>query len=73
MFLSKSRKIHIKAREKGDHLGFLNIHSVAKYQNIEGGEGLFGKIKKFRKKSSQCRKKNRKAGPSSVIQYCMIR
>ena len=57
MFLSKSRKIHIKAREKGDHLGFLNIHSVAKYQSIEGGEGFFGDIKKISKKKLTVPKK----------------
>ena len=35
--VSQCRKI-----ERGDPLGFLNIHSVAKHQKIEGGP--FGKI-----------------------------
>ena len=34
----------------GDPVGFINIHCVAKYQNIEGGP--FGAIKKLSKKIS---------------------
>ena len=37
--------------ERGDPLGFLNTHSVVKYQKIEG-ENFY-----FRKEISQCRKK----------------
>ena len=36
--------------ERGDPLGFSNIHYVPKYQKIEGGP--FGTIKKFSKKVS---------------------
>ena len=37
--------------ERGDPLGFFNIHSVAKHQKIERGKNFY-----FRKKISQCRK-----------------
>ena len=43
-----------KKTERGDPLGFSNIHSVAKHQKKAGGT-LWGK--KFRKNFSQCRKK----------------
>ena len=48
-----------KKTERGDPLGFSNIHSVAKHQKkLQGGP--FGE-KKFRKKNvSQCRKKLKK-------------
>ena len=42
-----------KKTEKGDSLGFFNIHSVAKHQKIEGD--LLEKV--FLKKVSQCGKK----------------
>ena len=42
-----------KKTERGDPLGFFNIHSVGKYQQIEGGP--FGEIF-FSKKVSQSRK-----------------
>ena len=42
-----------KKTERGDPLGFFNIHSVGKYQKIEGGP--FGEIF-FPKKVSQNRK-----------------
>ena len=39
-------------RERGDPLRFFNIHSVAKFQEIEGG--LFGVFnKKFSKKNKK--------------------
>ena len=44
-----------KKTERGDPLGFFNIHSVAKHQKNAGGtlwENFF-----FEKKVSQCRKK----------------
>ena len=31
--------------ERGDPLGFINIHSVAKHQKIEGGKFLFSEKK----------------------------
>ena len=43
-----------KKTERGDPLGFFNIHSVAKHQKNAGGP--LGK-NFFRKKVSQCRKK----------------
>ena len=53
-----------KLDEKGDPLGFFNIHSVAKHQKIERGKiFIFGK-------KSQCRK-NCKGDPlgSSNIHF----
>ena len=42
------------ARQKGDPLGFFNIHSVAKYQNNEGFiENCFEKVSQCRKKSEE--------------------
>ena len=41
--------------ERGDPLGFFNIHSVAKHQQNAGGP--FGEKFFFGKKVSQCRKK----------------
>ena len=54
--------------ERVDTLGVFNIHFVAKHQKIEGGTlwGIF-----FRKKASQCRKKNR--GPFGLARYGMLR
>ena len=43
-----------KKTEKGDPLGFFNIHSVAKHKKNAGGT-IWGK--KFRKNVSQCRTK----------------
>ena len=48
-----------KKTERGDPLGFFNIHSVAKHQKNAGG--AFGEIF-FRKKVSQCRKKMKGGG-----------
>ena len=31
------KKSHNAEKTKGDHLGFFKIHSVQKYQKIEGG------------------------------------
>ena len=42
-----------KKAERGDPLGFFNIHSVAKHQKIE--KGTLWEI--FFEKKSQCRKK----------------
>ena len=53
-----------KKTEKGDPLGFYNIHSDAKQQKKLKG-GPFGEKKFFRKKVSQCRKKF-KGGPFLV-------
>ena len=47
-----------KKTERGNPLGFSNIHCVAKHQKNAGGT-LWGKIskKKSKKNVSQCRKK----------------
>ena len=45
-----------KKTERGDPLGFFNIHSVAKHQKNAGGP--FGKKIFFRKKSLAVPKKN---------------
>ena len=58
-----------KKTERGDPLGFSNIHSVAKQQKIEGGT-LWGK--NFRKNVSQCRKKS-EGGPFGLPGYGMVR
>ena len=49
-----------KKTERGDPLGFFNIHSVAKHQKNAGGT-LWGKKiskKNFRKKMSRSAEKN---------------
>ena len=48
-----------KKTERGDPLGFFNIHSAAKQQKNEGGP--LGK--KFFRKVSQCRKKIERGDP----------
>ena len=53
--------------ERGDPLGFLNIHSVAKHQKIEGLT-LWGI---FFEKSHKAKKL--KWGPFSLSRYCMLR
>ena len=44
--------------KKGDPSGFINIHSVAKYQKNSKG-GPFGDIKENFEKVAQCRKKSK--------------
>ena len=56
--------------ERGDPLGFFNIHSVAKHQKNAGGDPLRKKF--FSKKNSQCRKKM-KGGPFGLARYDMLR
>ena len=53
---------------RGDPLGFINIHSVAKYEKTRRGDP-FGTIKIFRKKVAQCRKKT-KGGPFRHVRFC---
>ena len=48
--------------KKGDPLGFINIHSVAKYQKNSKG-GLFWDIQKFSIKISHSAEKNWKEDP----------
>ena len=60
--------------ERGDPLGFFNIHSVAKHQKMQGGPF---EEKKFRRKNSeknvsQCRKKM-KGGVFGLARYGMLR
>ena len=58
-----------KKTERGDPLGFSNIHSDAKHQKIEGGP--LGE-KRFSKKVSQCQKKL-KGGPFGLARYGLLR
>ena len=46
---------------RGDPLGFINIHSFAKYEKNSKGDP-FETLKSFSKKVAYCRKKNRKGG-----------
>ena len=59
-----------KKTERGDPLGFFNIHSVAKHQKNAGGT-LWGKIF-FRKKSLAVPKKL-KGGAFGLARYGMLR
>ena len=61
-FSFRKCRIVPKNVKKGDPLGFINIHSVAKYQKTRRGDS-FETLKNFRKKVAQCRKKNRKGDP----------
>ena len=47
---------------KGGPSGFINIHSVVKYQKPRRGDPL-GTIKNFGKKVVQCRKKSKGEDP----------
>ena len=67
IFLKKSH--NAKKTERGDPLGFSNIHSDENSKKMKGG--LF-REKKFRKKVSQCRKKL-KGGPFGLTRYGMLR
>ena len=59
-----------KKTEKGDPLGFSNIHSVAKQQKKRRG-GPLGK--KFPEKKSHSAEKNWKGGPFGLHGYGMVR
>ena len=48
--------------KRGDPSGFINKHSVAKYQKTQRGDPL-GTLKNFRKKVAQCRKKIQRGDP----------
>ena len=56
----------LKKTERGDPLGFFNIYSVAKQQNIEGGT-LWENF--FSEKKSQCLKKLK----GGLARYGMLR
>ena len=58
---------HCAEKCKRDPFGFINIHSVAKFQKLEGGP--FRGIKHFRKKAARCRK-NIKGGLFSPVRLC---
>ena len=57
-----------KKTERGDPLGFFNIHSVARHQKMQ--RGPFGE--KIRKKCLTV-PKNGKGGPFDVARYGMLR
>ena len=59
-----------KKTERGDPLGFSNIHSVAKHRKIEGGT-LWGK--NFPEKKSRSAENNWKGGPFGLAGYGMLR
>ena len=62
-FLKKLRKCRIVPKnEKGDPLGFINIHFVAKYQKTRRGDS-FETLKNFRKNFAQSRKKIERGDP----------
>ena len=48
--------------KRRDPLGFINIHSVAKYQKTRRGDS-FETLKNFRKNFAQCRKKIERGDP----------
>ena len=48
--------------KRGDPSGFINKHSVAKYQKTQRGDPL-GTLKNFRKKVAQFRKKSKGGDP----------
>ena len=55
IFIFGKKSHNAEKTERGDPLGFFNIHSVAKHQKMQGGP--FGEKFFFEKKVSQCRKK----------------
>ena len=57
--------------KRGDPLGFINIYSVAKYQETRKGDS-FETLKNFRKKSHNAEKKS-KGGPFSLVRFCRLR
>ena len=55
--------------QKGDHLGFINIHFVAKYQKTRRGDP-FETLRNFRKKSHSAEKsKGDPLGPSGFVGF----
>ena len=62
-----------KKTERGDPLGFFNIHSVAKHQKNAGGpfEEKKFRRKKFRKKMSRSAEKNERV--FGLARYGMLR
>ena len=48
--------------KRGDPLGFINIHSVAKYQKTRRGDS-FETLKIFEKNFAQCRKRIERGDP----------
>ena len=53
------KKSHsVEKCKRGDPSGFINKHSVAKYQKTQRGDPL-GTLKNFRKKVAQFRKKSK--------------
>ena len=68
--LSEKSLTMLKKTERGDPLGFFNIHSIAKFQKkIEGGH--FGNF--FIETKSRNAENKLKGGPFSLVRYCMLR
>ena len=66
MFEKKSHNAE-KKTERENPLGFFNIHSVAKLQQIEGGPFGGNKIEK-----SCTESKKSKGGPFGLVRHCML-
>ena len=58
--------------EKGDPLGFINIHSVAKYQKTRRGDS-FEALENFRRKFRTVPKKIKRGGPFGLFRFCRLR
>ena len=61
-FFSFKKSRIVPKNVKGDPYGFINMHSVAKYQKTRRGDPL-GTFKNFRKKVAQYRKKIERGDP----------
>ena len=59
---------NVSKNAKGGHLGFLNMHSVAKCQKIKGD--LLETLKFFRKKSHNAEKIER--GGGSLVSFVIV-
>ena len=70
IFISGKKSRNAEKTERGDPLGFFNIHSVAKHQK-NAGETLWGKFF-FRKKSLAVPKKM-KGGVFGLARFGMLR
>ena len=53
-------------------LGFINIHSVAKYQKTRRGDS-FETLKNFRKKFRHSAENKLKGGPFGLFRFCRLR
>ena len=68
-FFSFKKSRIVPKNVKGDPSGFINIHSVAKYQKTRRGDPL-GTKKNFRKKSRTVPKKTQRGDP--IVSSCFV-